>query len=221
MEQTMDAANAPRTPNEGLTTFLVLLGLFGIVHFFLPSYVEKAAQGGEAVGEMANGFFSDDEIRFTITEDVFGSWSDEEEAFDIKKLSSLGYSGDLAAQIKLTRYFAENGDEKRAFSWSFRAAMQGDGMSMLDIGERYYYGRGTRPNLIRAVTWYQLAGDHGEAIGYQMAENAGLRLNERDMAQVTNQVRSIKMRMQKERDQVEAAKVTARREQLLQNSGKQ
>lgn len=202
----MDIANAPRKANEGLTTFLALLGLFVFVHFFLPSYIEDSVQKGDAaVGELSDAFFEEEDIRFTITDEVFGSEPIEEEFFDIGELSHRGQSGDLDAQIKLAKHFAEIGDEEKAFSWRFRAAMQGDAMSMLDVGERYYYGRGTEPSLVRAVAWYRLSGEHGEAIGFQLAESTGLRISERERRLVANYVRSIKQKMQTEREKAEKA----------------
>lgn len=181
-------------------TFCMMGVAFVGVHFFLPQYVDHAIEQRQqdVVGRISTGIVGDDGA-VTITEDVFGSdWSVEDQ-IDVSELSSQGHSGDLEAQIKLARHFAQNGDENRAFQWGFRAAMQGDVLSMLETGKRYYYGRGTRKDLLRAICWYRLAGSFGEAIGTQLADNASLPLSERELKQIASQTKSLERRINRDR----------------------
>lgn len=188
--------DAPRTPHEGLPTFVALVFGFIGVHFFLPQYVDRVvAERQSDVGGMMTDM-TDGQV-VTIDEDVFGDTTDVFDAPDLRQLSSLGYSGDLEAQVKLAKHFGKVGDENRSFQWGFRAAMQGHALSMLDTGQRYYYGRGTRKNLIRAICWYRLAGEFGEAIGTQMAESASLSLDDRELRQIASQVKSIGIRIRR------------------------
>jgi len=219
MDRTADGSgnpDAPRTPHEGLGTFVALLIGFVGVHFFLPQYVDNAMKSRqEEVGGLSKDMTEGEMV--TIDEDVFGDDGlDVFKAPDLKLLSSLGYGGDLDAQIKLAKHFGKIGDENRAFQWNFRAAMQGHAVSMIETGQRYYYGRGTRKSLMRAICWYRLAGEFGEAIGTQMADSASLRLSETETRQIGNQVKSIGVRIRRNigdesRDEEKESSVTARR----------
>lgn len=219
MDSTADGSgnlDAPRTPHEGLATFIALLIGFVAVHFFVPQYVDNAMENRQVdVGGLSKDMTEGEML--SIDEDVFGDDGlDVFKAPDLKMLSSIGYSGDLDAQIKLAKHYGKVGDENRAFQWNFRAAMQGHALSMVETGQRYYYGRGTRKSLIRAICWYRLAGEFGEAIGTQMAESASLRLSENETRQIANQVKSISVRIRRnigddDRRDERASSVTARR----------
>jgi TPR repeat protein len=76
---------------------------------------------------------------------------------DAARNSDPHYMGLYGTVLRSARLYAEAIKELR------KAAEEGDGLAMLNLGEAYRLGQGVRPSAQDALSWYRKAGDAGIA----------------------------------------------------------
>ncbi len=99
-----------------------------------------------------------------------------------EELQKRAEAGDAAAQNELgVRYQlgigGVNKDPGEALSWFHKAALQGYGKAMLNLGALSYNGDGNAGNTALALGWFLLAKDAGDSSGASAAANLQFQLN--------------------------------------------
>ncbi len=102
-----------------------------------------------------------------VTEDKAKAdeWYRKGEAYKTRsrRYGAAAEHGDLEAQMILSNYYIELGDELKAFEWCRKAAEQGDKTAQFNLGTYYANGYGTLKDEIKAAEWYTKAAEQGHA----------------------------------------------------------
>lgn len=115
---------------------------------------------------------------------------------ELVKLFEAAKQGDRVAQERIGRLYlngpARERDERKAFFWTRRAALGGDGNAQYTLGQMYESGRGAPHNLVGAIVWYHIALNSGNESARAPFERLKGQLSGDELAEAEQQVQRLR-----------------------------
>lgn len=110
----------------------------------------KAAERGNAEAQYC---------LFELYSDGTGCVQDDDKADEY--LIKSAENGCIEAQHCLASYYQKVSEDKMAFNWLKKAAVQGSDYAQYKLAECYYNGKGVEQSSEKAFLWYSMAADSG------------------------------------------------------------
>jgi predicted Ser/Thr protein kinase len=115
---------------------------------------------------------------------------------ELVKLFEAAKQGDAAAQERVGRLYLDGPerarDERKAFFWTRRAALSGDGNAQFTLAQMYESGRGAPHNLVGAIVWYNVALSSGNESARAPFERLKGKLSSDELAEAEQQLQRLR-----------------------------
>ena len=89
------------------------------------------------------------------------TWHQLSNAKERKEQQALADAGDVKASLRMGQYLHNQQDYKGCMPYLWTAANAGEGEAQSLLGQIYYHGLGTTPNIGESIMWHKIAAENG------------------------------------------------------------
>ena len=89
------------------------------------------------------------------------TWHQLLNAKERKEQQALADAGDVKASLRIGQYLHNQQDYKGCMPYLWTAANAGEGEAQSLLGQIYYHGLGTTPNIGESIMWHKMAAENG------------------------------------------------------------
>lgn len=124
-----------------------------------------------------------------IFDDGLSSFFDDDYDAALSKWTPLAEQGYAKAQNHIGFLYSQDSikkNDKLAFSWYAKAAMQGHPIAQYNLGFAYQYGEGVLTDYVLAYMWFDIAAYNGNKDGSEKKEHMSMKMTSTQIAKAQN-----------------------------------